>query len=211
MSLFQKKPIAGTSLPIYSIGEHKTVLFVGLGNPGKEFKGSRHNIGFEALEHFAEKNEFPMWIHKKDFRCDTTSLTLGSTRVILCKPMTFMNLSGEAARAIQDFYKMTNKETVAVYDELAIPFGQIRARVGGESAGHNGVKSLIQHMGEDFGRIRIGISNELSQNADAEDFVLGKFTKQEQGHLPLLLQEVNAMLTEYIFGGALPHDTRSIL
>lgn len=212
MSWFQKKPDVGTAAPLYTVGSQKTALIVGLGNTGKEYTGTRHNIGFEALNYFAEKNSFPTWIHKKDLHCDLTQHQLGQSRVILCKPTTFMNKSGEAAQAVQSFYKLTNAQTLAVYDELALNFGQIRARMGGESAGHNGVKSLIQHLGEDFGRLRIGIASELSAKAKSESFVLGKFDKTEAEAIPLILREVNAMLTEYIFGdGELPHDTRSVL
>lgn len=136
---------------------------------------------------------------------------MGSTRVILLKPNTFMNLSGESAQALASFYHIDIAQIVAIYDELSIPFGQIRNRVGGQSAGHNGVKSLIQHLGADFGRIRIGIKNNIASKADASNFVLGKFTKSEQTHLPALLTEVNGIATEFIYGGTLPLDTRKIL
>ena len=122
-----------------------------------------------------------------------------------------MNDSGQAAQAVQRFYRVYNQNTLAVYDELAIPFGQLRSRLGGSDAGHNGVKSLIEHIGDDFGRLRIGIGSEVSKKADAANFVLGKFTKEEQESLPLVIKEANAMITEYIFGGSLPHDTRSVL
>lgn len=211
MALFQKKLEMGNSQPLYTIGNSKTVLIIGLGNTGKEYAGTRHNIGFEAVDYFAAKNEFPDWIVKKDLKCHVTSHMLGANRVILCKPTTFMNLSGEAVQAIQRFYRVYNPETVAIYDELAIKFGQIRARVGGESAGHNGVKSLIQHLGEDFGRLRIGIGSQAAKKAEADKFVLSKFSKAEQGHLSEILRETNAMLTEFIFGGALPHDTRNVI
>lgn len=211
MALFQKKFESGNTQPLYTIGNSKTVLIIGLGNVGKDYTGTRHNIGFEVLDYFAVKNEFPDWISKKDLKCHITSHMLGTNRVLLCKPTTFMNLSGEAAQAVQHFYRVYNPETVAVYDELAITFGQIRARVGGESAGHNGIKSLMEHISEDFGRLRIGIGSEVSKKAEADKFVLGKFSKVEQGHLPAIMQETNAMLTEFIFGGKLPHDTRTVL
>ena len=211
MALFQKKPDPGKVMSLYTIGLNKTVLITGLGNPGKEHEGTRHNIGFAVLDHFAQKNDFPDWIVKKDLRCEISSANLGENRVILCKPTTFMNLSGEAAQAIQHFYRVYNQNTLAVYDELAIPFGQLRTRLGGLDAGHNGVKSLIQRLGEDFGRLRIGIGSEVAQKAEASDFVLSKFSKQEQGALSKILQEANALITEYIFSGELPHDTRTVL
>jgi PTH1 family peptidyl-tRNA hydrolase len=212
MALFQKKPVVGDSIPIYTIGTNKTVLIIGLGNPEEKYQTTRHNIGFAALDYFAEKNDFPAWMNKKDLKCLLSMHTLGDSRVILCKPTTYMNNSGEAAQAVQHFYRVYNQQTLAVYDELAIKFGQLRTRAGGSDAGHNGVKSLIQHVGDDFNRLRIGVGNEISEQADAADFVLGKFTKEEQENLPLLLREANSLMNEFIFGGqALPHETRNVL
>ncbi len=211
MALFQKKPQVQSGAPLYTLGTNKTLLIIGLGNPGKEYNGTRHNIGFAVLDEFAAKNDFPAWINKKDLKCDFTSTNLGQNRVILCKPHTFMNNSGEAAQAVQHFYRVYNQDTLAVYDELAIQFGQIRTRVGGADAGHNGVKSLIQHLGDDFGRLRVGIGSETAEKADAADFVLGKFNKGEQADLPLIISEAGALVTEFIFSGNLASETRNIL
>lgn len=210
MALFQRKLQDNSKAPLYTIGSNKTILIVGLGNPGKEYRGTRHNIGFEVLDEFAAKNDFPGWTAKKDLKCELSIQNLGENRVVLCKPATFMNNSGQAVQAAQRFYRVYNQHTLAVYDELAIEFGQLRTRAGGSDAGHNGVKSLIQHIGDDFGRLRIGIGNELSEKADAADFVLGKFTKPEQAGLRLILREANVLITEYIFSGQLPHETRTI-
>jgi PTH1 family peptidyl-tRNA hydrolase len=210
MSLFQKKPETSSILPLYTIGANKTALIIGLGNPEKKYSGTRHNIGFEALDYFAQKNDFPAWINKRDLKCELATATLGDTRVILCKPTTYMNLSGEAAQAVQHFYKVYNDKTLAVYDELAIQFGQLRARVGGSDAGHNGIKSLTQHLGEDYSRLRIGVGNAISERADAADFVLGKFNKEEQENLDKILRETNSLINDFIFGG-LPHETRNVL
>jgi peptidyl-tRNA hydrolase, PTH1 family len=211
MALFQKKPQVQSSAPLYSLGAHKTILIIGLGNPGREFAGSRHNIGFEVLDEFAKLNDFPGWVAKKDLKSVLTMQTLGENRVILAKPATYMNNSSQAAQAVQQFYRVYNQNTLAVYDELAIAFGSLRTRVGGADAGHNGVKSLIQHIGDDFGRLRIGVGSETAKKAEAADFVLGEFTKKEQQILPLIIREANALITEYIFGGQLPHETRSVL
>jgi PTH1 family peptidyl-tRNA hydrolase len=210
MALFQKKPQIQSETPLYTIGANKTVLIIGLGNPGQEYDNSRHNIGFAVIDEFAAKNDFPGWVVKKDLKCQMTSANLGENRVVLCKPQTFMNNSGEAAQAIQRFYRAYNQNTLVVYDELAIPFGSLRARLGGSDAGHNGVKSLIRHIGDDFGRLRVGVGSEVARKAEAADFVLGKFNKEEQGDLPQIVREANAMITEYIFSGQLPHETRTI-
>lgn len=211
MALFQKKPQVSLGAPLYTVGASRAFLIIGLGNPGKKYDGTRHNIGFGALDNFAKANEFPKWVNKKDLKVQITANNLGPNRVILCKPSTYMNLSGQAASAVQQFYKLANSQTLAVYDELAIPFGQLRTRLGGSDAGHNGVKSLIEQIGEDFGRLRIGIGSDEAKKTKAETFVLKKFNKEEQGKLPIILQELNAMVTEFIFSGGLPHDTRSVL
>ncbi len=211
MALFQKKPQVSDNLPLYTIGAHKTVLLIGLGNPGKEYLGTRHNIGFAILDEFAQKNDFPAWTAKKDLKCQLAINNLGENRVVLCKPQTFMNNSGEAAQAVQHFYRVYNQQTLAIYDELAIPFGQLRTRLGGADAGHNGVKSLIGHLGADFGRLRVGIGAKASKKADAADYVLGKFSKEEKGHLSQIIRESNAIITEFIFGAELPHETRTVI
>lgn len=211
MAIIQKKPYVTSDVPAYTIGATKSLLIIGLGNPGNEYDSTRHNIGFAALEHFAKQNDFPAWTDKKDLKCHIAYTNLGENRVILCKPTTFMNLSGEAAQAIQRFYRVYNQQTLAVYDELAIPFGQLRTRMGGSDAGHNGVKSLIQHLGEDFGRLRIGIGSEVAKNADAADYVLKKFSKEEHGDLPQILRETNALITEFIFRDRLLPETRNVI
>lgn len=210
MALFQKKPTT-TSPPIYTLGLNRTVVIAGLGNPGKEYDGTRHNIGFAVVEALASKQDFEPWITKKDLKCQFTSHTLGSTRVILIKPTTYMNLSGEAVRAVSDFYKVAPQSVVIVHDELDIPFGQIRTRMGGGSAGHNGLKSVIQHMGADPGRVRIGVGPKTPEQMDSADFVLAPFSADQQIHMPNLLQEAQAILTEYIYGTDLPADTRNFL
>lgn len=211
MALFQKKPTVTSSAPAYTIGATKALLIVGLGNPESKYDGTRHNIGFQVIDYFAKANRFPAWTEKKDLKAQISSSNLGDSRVIVVKPTTYMNNSGEAVQAVQRYFRIYNQNTLVVYDELAIPFGQLRTRLGGSDAGHNGVKSLISHMGEDFGRLRIGIGSETSKNADAAMFVLKKFNKEEQGLLSQILRESNALITEFIYGDGLPHETRHIL
>lgn len=199
----------GSNLPVYTLGLNKTLLIVGLGNVGKEYDGTRHNIGFAVLDELAKRQDFEPWMAKKDLKCELTSTKLGDNRVLLIKPTTFMNLSGEAVQAVMHFYKIPANYVVAVHDELDIPFGQIRTRTGGGSAGHNGVKSVSQHIGEEYGRIRIGIQAKTPM--EATDFVLAPFSKPEQKHMPELLKETTAILTEYIYGGQLPAETRSFI
>lgn len=209
MALLQKRPITETIMPLYTLSANKTALIVGLGNPGTDYDGTRHNIGFACLDSYATENDFDPWINKKDLKSLITQKTLGQTRVILAKPTTFMNLSGEAVQAIASFYKISPEHIIVVADELDIPFGQIRTRVEGSAAGHNGVKSVIQYFGENFGRLRIGIGPKTHEQMDSADFVLAKFNSVEQEKMPDLKREVSAILTETIYGDQLASETRS--
>lgn len=212
MGLFQRRPQVSDPVNYITVGLNKTILVVGLGNPGAEYDGTRHNIGFECIDEFVAKNtDMGGWVAKKDLKCLMSTGRMGETRVIAIKPATFMNLSGEAVQAVSDFYKVHPNQTVVIHDELDINFGQIRTRVGGASAGHNGIKSIIKHIGEDFGRVRIGVGPKTPEQIDSADFVLGKFTKAQQADIPALRRETNALLTEYVFAGVLPADTRSFL
>jgi PTH1 family peptidyl-tRNA hydrolase len=212
MSLFQRRPQLGDTINFYTLGQNKTLLVVGLGNPGKEYDHTRHNIGFECLDAFAKASDFQPWIDKKSLKCQEATANLGDTRVILIKPTTFMNLSGEAVSAVANFYKIAAEKIIVVHDELDIPFGQIRLRTGGSSAGHNGLKSLIQHLGEGFGRVRVGIGPKEPEQMESADFVLGHFSKDQQSHLSELTREVSAILSEAAYGaGNLPQETRSFL
>lgn len=210
--MFQKKPSFETSAPFYTLGLETTLLIIGLGNIGKEYEGTRHNIGFDVLDNFATKQGFDNWIVKKDLKCVVTSHKLGDSKVILAKPTTFMNNSGVAVQALQRFYRLDNSKTLVVHDELDITFGSIRTRIGGKSAGHNGIKSIISHCGEDFARVRIGIGPKKPDQIASEDFVLKKFSKDQEKHLKLLFQESHSILSEYCHGrGDLPAETRTFL
>jgi len=212
MGLFQRRPQLGDSIQFYTLSQNKTLLVVGLGNPGKEYDRTRHNIGFECLDAFTKTNDFQPWIEKKDMKCLQTSATLGDTRVIAIKPTTFMNVSGDAVQAVASFYKIPAEKIFVVHDELDIPFGQIRLRTGGGSAGHNGLKSIIQHLGEGFARVRIGIGPKQPEQMDSADFVLARFSKEQESHLTELTREVSAILSEAAFGaGNLPQETRNFL
>lgn len=211
MALFQKKPDVSNSAPLYTLGLNKSLLIVGLGNPGKDYDNTRHNIGFACVDHFVEQQKMPGWVNKRDLKCSLSSGMVGDKRIIVIKPTTFMNVSGAAVQMTAHFYKINPADVLVIHDELDIPFGQIRSRREGSAAGHNGIKSIIERLGEDFGRIRIGIGNDNTSKIDNADFVLTKFNRDELGQMPNLLREVNSMINEYMFGGELPHDTRSFL
>jgi PTH1 family peptidyl-tRNA hydrolase len=172
-------------------------IVVGLGNIGAHFDGARHNVGFAALEFFASANNLE-WQVKDRFKATVAEGNLSGEKVILVKPNTYYNLSGDAVLAIKNFYKISNSDTLIIHDELALPFGVIRTRVGGSDAGNNGIKSVISTIGQDFARIRIGISNEFTEKTDAADFVLGHFTHDELKKIPDIATTTNKLIQDFI-------------
>ncbi len=212
MALFQNRPQVSNPVNYVTPGLNKTILIVGLGNTGAEYDQTRHNIGFRCVDEFVSKNDaMGSWIAKKDLKAHIATGQMGDTRVIAVKPTTFMNLSGEAVQAAGHFYRVDPERTYVVHDELDIDFGQIRMRVGGSAAGHNGIKSVTGHIGENYGRIRIGIGPKTPAQIDSADFVLQKFTKTELEHLPELIRETNAILSELVYGAELLAETRNFL
>lgn len=154
-------------------------LIVGLGNPGKEYENTRHNIGFDAIDEIAQN--FNIELNKKKFKGVCGEGFIGGEKVILLKPSTFMNLSGESVREVLDFYKLTEEEVLVIYDDISLDVGKIRIREKGSAGGHNGIKSIISHMGTDvFSRIKIGVGQ---PKGDLVNHVLGKFSKEERSDL----------------------------
>jgi len=209
MGLFERKTTPVT-IPLYSIGSEKTLLVVGLGNVGKTYALTRHNIGFMCLDHIAELNNLE-WKEKKSLKCLLAETKMGQSRVVFIKPTTLMNLSGDAVQAVRQFYKIDLQDIVIVHDELAVPFGTIRVRKGGSDAGNNGIKSVTTAIGADYTRVRVGIKNDRLIKEDAAAFVLKNFSKEEQGYFKPLFAEANALVTEFIFAGQLPADTRKFI
>jgi PTH1 family peptidyl-tRNA hydrolase len=212
MAFLQQRPQVSDPVNYMTLGLNKTLLIVGLGNIGDKYVGTRHNIGFACVEEFVRKNDLGGWTDKKDLKCQLASGQLGDTRVIVIKPTTLMNLSGEAVQAVVHFYKIPIQNIAVIHDELDVNFGQIRTRVGGSSAGHKGIKSISQMLGdENYGRIRVGIGPKKPAAMDSSDFVLQKFGAKEVGDMPSLLQESTAILSEYAYGAQLAAETRSFL
>ncbi len=159
---------------------------VGLGNPGSEYRYTRHNVGFMAVDQLASR-----WnIEVTSSKCKALvgEGRIGGKKVALLKPMTYMNLSGESVRAFMDYYKADAAEMLVLYDDLDTPFGQIRLRYQGSPGGHNGIKSIIQHTGSQiFNRVRIGISRPQPGYGIA-DYVLSNFRKEEEAGLQQMLK-----------------------
>jgi|ERR1035437_7129859 PTH1 family peptidyl-tRNA hydrolase len=212
MALFQRRPQVNNPVNYVTVGMNKTILVVGLGNPGKEYNLTRHNVGFLCIDELVNKNsDMQQWIEKKDLKCLMSTGKVGESRIIIIKPTTFMNLSGEAVQNVSNFYKIHPEHIVIVHDDLDINFGKIQTRIGGQHAGHNGIKSIIEQIGENFGRIRVGIGPKTPDQIDSADFVLSKFTDEEKRQLSALSRETNSILSEYFFGGQLNNETRSFL
>lgn len=172
-------------------------LIIGLGNPEERYENTRHNVGFRVLDTYAsEKSE--NFFMKDKFRASIAELTVGEEKVILAKPATYYNNVGEAARLISDFYKIDSEDILVIHDELALPFGTIRTRIGGSDAGNNGIKSMNQHLGDKTARIRIGIYNDLRDRIDDADFVLSNFTRSEDQALALLTGKAITIIDEFI-------------
>lgn len=174
--------------PTTSQDEGFITLIVGLGNVGKEFEGTRHNSGFMAVDAYRKENGFPAWQEKAKFKAYISEDFVAGKKVVLAKPTTMYNLSGESVRALKDFYKLDNKDITVIHDELDLPFGTVKEKVGGGSAGSNGLKSIISHIKADFKRIRIGIKNELLSKMDPADFVLAKFSATEKKQLDEIIK-----------------------
>jgi PTH1 family peptidyl-tRNA hydrolase len=172
-------------------------LIIGLGNPEEKYKNTRHNIGFRVLSEFADKTGIEFTLKDK-FRACIAELNVNGEKVILAKPTTYYNQVGEAARLLTDFYKISPEDVLVVHDELALPFGTLRTRLGGSDAGNNGVKSMTQHLGPDTARLRIGIYNELRERMDDADFVLANWSKDESDTLDALFTKARDIIDDFI-------------
>ena len=150
-------------------------LIVGLGNPGKEYDGTRHNIGFEAVDYIADK--YNIELNRIKFKGVFGEGFIDGKKVILLKPTTYMNLSGESIREVINFYKISNEEVIVIYDDISLEVGRLRIREKGSHGGHNGIKSIIANLGTDvFPRIKIGVG---APKGNLVSHVLGKFSDDE--------------------------------
>ena len=169
-------------------------LIIGLGNPGLEYNKTRHNLGFFVLEQFLSKKGLKL--DKEKFDSVYTTDGVGDDKVIYAEPTTFMNLSGLSVGEISKFYKINPKDILVIYDDLDLPVGQPRFRSKGSAGGHNGIKSIIKHLGtEDFNRLRIGIGK---NNIEASKYVLGKFSKQDQEEIEKKMNDYFNIIEEFL-------------
>ena len=154
-------------------------LLVCLGNPGKQYESTRHNIGFLAADELQRRTGAKF--NKLRFRALTGEVTLGGKRVLVVKPQTYMNLSGEAVKLAGGFYKIPPERILVISDDVSLPLGKLRIRAGGSAGGHNGLKNIIAHLGTDqFPRIRVGVGEKPHPDYDMADWVLGRFQGEDK-------------------------------
>ncbi len=155
-------------------------LVAGLGNPGRDYEHTRHNVGWVVLDALAKKHRLT-WKHVAQFEAEVARWDVGAGRTRwLVKPLTFMNASGRAVGALARFYKIEPPAIAVVYDDLTIDLGLVKVTITGSAGGHNGVSSLLEQVGDGFARFRIGIGPKVPAQMDMADYVLGKFTPEQQ-------------------------------
>ena len=180
-------------------------LIAGLGNPGREYENTRHNAGFASLDALAKRHGIELTTRK--FQALTGSGYIDGQKVLLVKPQTYMNLSGESLRAACDFFKVDPEEgLIVIYDDISLAPGQLRVRKKGSAGGHNGIKNIIAQLGtQEFTRIKIGVG-EKPAKMDLADYVLGRFSKEEQPIIRESADRARAAVAEII-----THDVASAM
>ena len=169
-------------------------LIVGLGNIGKEYENTRHNMGFMLVDRYLEYKNIPLKFKEK-LNAMYVETTINNEKVIFIKPTTYMNNSGMAVRAFLDFYKLDVQDILVISDDLDLDLGKFRLRRNGSSGGHNGLKSIISHLNsDDFKRLRIGISNDKD---DVINYVLSKFSKKELNEIDTMFDTLVTVLDDY--------------
>ena len=162
-------------------------LIVGLGNPGREYELTRHNIGFMAIDELSKRWNIPL--NEQKFKGLFGAGFVNGEKVILLKPLTYMNLSGESIRPLMDYYKIDIEDFIVMYDDLDIPVGKLRLRMKGSAGGHNGIKSTIAHLGtQEFQRVRMGIDRPKN-GMKVVDYVLGRFTTDEMPEMKRAIEK----------------------
>lgn len=184
-------------------------LVVGLGNPGDKYAGTRHNLGFDVVDALGKrvKGQGESWKYEEKFKSEVLNFTLNASRFTLVKPQTYMNKSGMAVKLFTTYYKLPTTNIIVVYDELDLPLGKIKIRLGGAAAGHHGVESIIESLGTDkFNRVRLGIGNLRTQSGErkgqtvsAEKFVLSAFMHSEKPQVKHMIKQAIRSLTEKFF------------
>jgi len=162
-------------------------VIVGLGNPGGEYENTRHNAGFLCVDRIAASQGRP-WVSERKFTAETTVVDFEGSPVLLVKPKTYVNKSGEVLASLVRYYKFSGERFCAVYDDITLDVGRVKLSIGGGTGGHNGIADLVDRTGNDFHRMRIGIGGKPHPEMDLKDWVLGRFSKEEQTGLNQALE-----------------------
>ncbi|MEO5950274.1 MAG: aminoacyl-tRNA hydrolase [Candidatus Saccharimonadales bacterium] len=184
-------------------------IIIAQGNPESQYNGTRHNVGFFLLDTYAAKHD-AQWQTKTKFKSEYTELMIKGEKILLFKPTTFYNSTGEAASAIKAFYKIENDQILVIHDELALPFGTLRTRQDGSDAGNNGIKSINAHIGTDYARLRVGIANDKRSLVGDADFVLGKFTADEEVALTDITKSAHGIINLFVTGTLTHHTVKAL-
>lgn len=175
------------------------LFIVGLGNPGKKYATTRHNLGFLMIEYLQREWGGSEWCLEKKFQAKVSETNHAGRNIFLVKPQTFMNNSGQSVRALLDFYKATPTDLIVLHDEVDIPFGKIKTTLSSRAAGHNGVKDIIDKLGtQDFRRLRLGVGKSANPNISTSDHVLQPFSEDESKLLPSLFKETEVVLKQFV-------------
>ena len=174
-------------------------LIIGLGNHPPKYHGTRHNFGWLAVDYLADRYDFAGWKFEKRYAAEINFGQIGRHKVVLCKPHTFMNLSGQSVQALRHFYKINAEDIILVSDDLDQPFGNHKFKTKGSDGGQRGLKDVIKVLGtNEFSRLKFGISNKFRSKYETSDFVTGKFTAEERDQLPEILEKGCNKLTQVL-------------
>jgi len=172
-------------------------LIVGLGNPGKQYVKTRHNVGFMALDELSSKLKDTNWINDKRFNAEIVKADMGNNKAIIVKPMTFVNESGRAVKAVSEYYNIYSSDIIVISDDINLSVGDVRVRIGGSDGGHNGLKSIIANLSEDFWRIRVGVG--INENEPSEKYVLKHLSSTEVKEFDDIIDKVADYLVNLDF------------
>lgn len=184
-----------------NLEERPVKIIVGLGNPGDKYAATRHNVGFMAIDYLAE--QYGIKVDRIKFKGLYGEVRLGGEKVLLLKPQTFMNLSGESVREMCEFYKVPMEDVVVIYDDISMKVGSLRIREKGSAGGHNGIKNIIYQMQTDiFPRIKVGVGAKPHPDYDLADWVLGQFSQEDRKTLSDLMPKIQKAVELLIKGEA---------
>jgi PTH1 family peptidyl-tRNA hydrolase len=180
-----------------------SLIIIGLGNPGKQYEETRHNAGFKAVDLLAKEFGTGEWEERQKFLSHVLEARIVTAPVLLVKPQTFMNRSGEAAKKLLDFYKVEPKVVFVLSDDIDLPLGDLRFRESGGPGTHNGLKSVVDHIGENFPRLRIGIGGQ-KPGEDLSTYVLSKPPASEKAMIEDTIEKIPGMVREFVMGTTSP-------